>query len=285
MSDESFKKLVFVGASCLVLGAAGAVLAMRAKKPGASPFASINRPTAGPREEKDLPVGKHPIQLYSMATPNGQKVTILLEELKLNYDAYLINIAKGEQFWSGFYKVNPNSKIPALIDQEGPGGKPVRLFESGSILLYFAEKTGKFIPKDPALRAETINWLFFQMGSAPFFGQFGHFYHYAPKNNIKIPYAIERYTMETKRLVHVLDLHLADKKYLVGDEYTIADIAWWPWIRGLETGYNAKEYLELDSYKNVKRWFDLISHRPAVQQGIKINSPSEGGIKEYHSSL
>jgi len=217
-----------------------------------------------------------------MATPNGQKVTILFEELELKYDAFLVDILKGDQFTSGFVEINPNSKIPALLDQEGPTGKPTRMFESGSMLLYYADKFGKFIPKDPALRVETINWLFFQMGAAPFFGQFGHFYKYASE---KIDYAIDRYTMETKRIVDVLDKQLAESEYLVGDEFTIADIAWFPWIRCLDTGYKAREHLQLDSYKNVTRWFNLINARPAVQKGLIINSTLEGGIREYHSAL
>jgi len=282
MSDE-WKKLALVGAAAFAVGAGAALLYQRTRKSvTASVFGSINRPTAGARSQRALDVGSHPIQLYSLGTPNGQKVTILLEELELKYDAWYINIMEGDQFTSGFVEINPNSKIPALVDKEGPGGKPVRIFESGSILLYFAEKTGRFIPKDPALRVETLNWLFFQMGAAPYFGQLGHFYKYAP---IKIEYAIDRYTMETKRIVDVLDKHLADKKYLVGDEYTIADIAWYPWIQGLDTAYKAAEFLEFKSYKNVARWLDSIHSRPAVKKGLLINSPAAGGIKEYHSRL
>jgi len=264
-----------------VAGASALLLFQKTRKP-VGVFGSINRPTAGARTQKALEVGSHPIQLYSMATPNGQKATILLEELELKYDAWYIDILKGEQFTSGFVAVNPNSKIPAMVDKEGPGGKPLRLFESGSILLYLAEKTGKFLPKDPALRVETLNWLFFQMGAAPFLGQFGHFYKYAP---IKVEYAIDRYTMEAKRILDVLDKHLADKKYLVGDEFTIADIAWFPWVRCLDTGYKAKEYLQVDNYRNLTRWFNAINSRPAVQKGLIINSPAEGGIREHHSKI
>jgi len=286
MSGEEWKKLVLVGASAFLAGI-GTVLALKRFKPakkGGSLFSGINRPTAGARSQKALPVGSHPIQLHSLATPNGQKVTILFEELEAKYDAYPVDIMKGDQFTTGFVEINPNSKIPALRDTDGPGGKPIRIFESGSILLYYADKYGKFIPKDPALRVECQNWLFFQMGAAPFFGQFGHFYKYA---DTKIEYGIERYKMETKRIVDVLDKQLADHKYLVGDEYTIADIAWWPWIRclGNEKAYNARTVLELDSYQNVTRWFNLIASRPAVQKGILITSTQPGGIREYHSSL
>lgn len=243
-------------------------------------FASINAPTAGARTQKDLPVGEHPLQLYSLATPNGQKVTILLEELGAKYDAWLINIMEGDQFTSGFVEVNPNSKIPALVDREGPGGQKVNVFESGSILLYLAEKFGKFIPSDPVKRVQCLNFLFFQMGAGPYFGQFGHFYKYAPE---KIEYGINRYKMETQRLLDVLDKHLADKEYLVDGEYSIADMAWFPWVRCIDTGYAARDVIGLDNYKNVMAWFDRIHSRPAVVKGLKINSTSEGGFREHHS--
>ncbi|MDN3649052.1 glutathione-dependent disulfide-bond oxidoreductase [Reinekea marina] len=238
-------------------------------------FANINRPIAGATHDKPLPEGKHPLQLHSLATPNGVKVTILLEELvelgieAAEYDAYTINIGEGEQFGSGFVEVNPNSKIPALIDKSGD--KPIRLFESGSILVYLAEKFDQFIPKAPEARAECMNWLFWQMGSAPFVGGgFGHFYHYAPE---KYEYPINRYAMETKRQLDVLDKHLADNTYMVGDEYSIADMAIWPWYGTLVIGtiYDAQEFLDVDSYKNVKRWAEQIAQRPAVIRGKKVN--------------
>ncbi|MBU2862803.1 glutathione-dependent disulfide-bond oxidoreductase [Reinekea forsetii] len=238
-------------------------------------FANINRPIAGATHDKPLPEGKHPLQLHSLATPNGVKVTILLEELvelgieAAEYDAYTINIGEGEQFGSGFVEVNPNSKIPALIDKSGD--QPIRLFESGSILVYLAEKFDQFIPKAPEARAECMNWLFWQMGSAPFVGGgFGHFYHYAPE---KYEYPINRYAMETKRQLDVLDKHLADNTYMVGDEYSIADMAIWPWYGTLVIGtiYDAQEFLDVDSYKNVKRWAEQIAQRPAVIRGKKVN--------------
>ena len=238
-------------------------------------FANINRPIAGPTHEKELPIGKHPLQLYSLGTPNGVKVTVMLEELLAlghsgaEYDAWLIRIGEGEQFGSGFVGVNPNSKIPALLDRSG--SKPVRVFESGAILLYLAEKFGAFLPNDPAARAECLSWLFWQMGSAPYLGGgFGHFYAYAPT---KIEYAIDRFTMETKRLLDVLDKQLATNDYVAGSEYTIADMAVWPWYGGLVKGwfYEAAEFLSVQDYKHVQRWADAIGERPAVQRGRMVN--------------
>ncbi|PLY36386.1 glutathione-dependent disulfide-bond oxidoreductase [Pectobacterium aquaticum] len=238
-------------------------------------FANINRPIAGPTHEKALPVGKHPLQLYSLATPNGVKVTIMLEELLAlghsgaEYDAWLIKIGDGDQFSSGFVDVNPNSKIPALLDQSGE--KPIRVFESGSILVYLAEKFGALLPNDLATRTETLNWLFWQMGSAPYVGGgFGHFYAYAPE---KFEYPINRFTMETKRQLDVLNRQLAENHYLAGDNYTIADIAVWPWYGGLvqNTLYSAGEFLSVHDYTHVKRWADEIAARPAVIRGRKVN--------------
>lgn len=238
-------------------------------------FANINRPIAGAISEKELPVGKHPLQLYSLGTPNGQKVTIMLEELLAlghkgaEYDAWLIKIGEGDQFGSGFVAINPNSKIPALLDRSGP--KPVRVFESGAILLYLAEKFGALVPTDSAERAECLSWLFWQMGSAPYLGGgFGHFYAYAPT---KIEYAIDRFAMETKRQLDVLDRRLAESRYLGGDDYTIADIAVWPWYGGLAKGllYGAGEFLSVHEYKNVQRWADEIGARPAVRRGRIVN--------------
>ncbi|TIL31169.1 MAG: glutathione-dependent disulfide-bond oxidoreductase [Mesorhizobium sp.] len=239
-------------------------------------FASINRPIAGPTHDKQLPVGKHPLQLYSQATPNGVKVTIMLEELLARghkgaeYDAWLIRINDGDQFGSGFVEVNPNSKIPALMDRSGP--KPIRVFESGSILLHLAEKFGEFLPIEQPARAETLSWLFWQMGSAPYLGGgFGHFYAYAPE---KFEYAIDRFAMEVKRQMDVLDRRLAESEYLGGDAYTIADIAVWPWYGGLAKGrmYNdAGEFLSVQEYKHVQRWADAIDARPAVQRGRMVN--------------
>ncbi|SON57426.1 Disulfide-bond oxidoreductase YghU [Hartmannibacter diazotrophicus] len=246
--------------------------------PSGGAFASINRPIAGPTHEKDLPVGKHPLQLYSLATPNGQKVTIMLEELLAKghkgaeYDAWLIKIGDGEQFSSGFVEVNPNSKIPALMDRSGP--KPIRVFESGAILMHLAEKFGEFLPTDVAARAECLSWLFWQMGSAPYLGGgFGHFYTYAP---VKIEYAINRFAMETKRQLDVLDRRLAESEYLGGDDYTIADIAVFPWYGGLVKGwqYGAAEFLSVQDYKNVQRWADTILERPAVRRGRMVNRMS-----------
>ena len=238
-------------------------------------FANINRPIAGPTSDKELPVGRHPLQLYSLGTPNGQKVTIMLEELLAlghkgaEYDAWLIKIGEGEQFGSGFVAVNPNSKIPALMDRSG--ATPIRIFESGAMLLYLAEKFGAFLPKEIAARAECLSWLFWQMGSAPYLGGgFGHFYAYAPS---KMEYPIDRFAMETKRQLDVLDRRLGETKYLAGDEYTIADIAVWPWYGGLAKGllYGAGEFLSVHEYKNVQRWADLIGERPAVKRGRIVN--------------
>ena len=247
-------------------------------KPSGGQFANINRPVAGATHEKELPVGRHPLQLYSLGTPNGVKVTIMLEELLAlghagaEYDAWLIDIGKGDQFGSGFVAVNPNSKIPALVDRSGD--KPIRVFESGAILMYLAEKFDAFLPKETALRAECLSWLFWQMGSAPFLGGgFGHFYAYAP---VKIEYAIDRYAMETKRQLDVLDRRLAETKYVAGAAYTIADMAIFPWYGGLVKGWNygAAEFLSVQDYKNVLRWADLIWERPAVRRGRMVNRTS-----------
>lgn len=241
-------------------------------------FASINRPVAGATHDKELPVGKHPLQLYSLATPNGQKVTILLEELLAlghsgaEYDAWLIKIGDGDQFGSGFVSVNPNSKIPALLDRSGDTA--IRVFESGAILQYLAEKFGAFFPAEPAARAECLSWLFWQMGSAPYLGGgFGHFYAYAPS---KMEYAINRFAMETKRQLDVLDQRLAVSEYIAGDAYTIADIAIWPWYGGLVKGrlYGAAEFLSVHEYKHVLRWAEAIDARPAVQRGRRVNRVS-----------
>ncbi|WP_106477547.1 glutathione-dependent disulfide-bond oxidoreductase [Phytohalomonas tamaricis] len=238
-------------------------------------FASTNRPIAGPTHDKELPVGKHPFQLYSLATPNGVKATVMLEELlalghqEAEYDAWLIKIGDGDQFGSGFVEVNPNSKIPALMDHSTQ--PPTRVFESGSILLYLAEKFGAFLPTDPATRTEALSWLFWQMGSAPYLGGgFGHFYAYAPT---KIEYAIDRFSMEAKRQLDVLDRRLAETRYLAGDEYTIADIATWAWYGQLVLGrlYNAAEFLQVQEYTNVQRWAKEIDARPAVKRGRIVN--------------
>ncbi|MFN9849163.1 MAG: glutathione-dependent disulfide-bond oxidoreductase [Alphaproteobacteria bacterium] len=238
-------------------------------------FAAINRPIAGPTKEHVLPVGKHPMQLYSLGTPNGVKVTVMLEELLAlghsgaEYDAWLINIGAGDQFGSGFVDINPNSKIPALLDRSGP--TPIRVFESGAILIHLAEKFGEFLPTEPAARAECLSWLMWQMGSAPFLGGgFGHFYAYAP---IKIEYAIDRYAMEVKRQLDVLDRRLAESEYLGGADYTIADMAVWPWYGALVKGlvYEAGEFLQVAEYKNVIRWTDQIAERPAVKRGRMVN--------------
>ena len=254
-------------------------------------FANINRPIAGPTHEKALPVGRHPLQLYSLGTPNGQKVTILLEELLAlghagaEYDAWLINISEGDQFGSGFVDVNPNSKIPALLDRGEP--EPVRVFESGAILTYLAEKFGAFLPTGRAARAECLSWLFWQMGSAPYLGGgFGHFYAYAP---VKIEYAIDRFAMEVKRQLDVLDRRLADTEYLAGDAYTIADIAVWPWYGGLVKGllYGAGEFLSVHEYTHVIRWADAVAARPAVKRGRIVNrmqgDPSQQ-LRERHDA-
>ena len=238
-------------------------------------FANINRPTAGPTHDKDLPVGRHPLQLYSLATPNGVKVTVLLEELLAlghhgaEYDAWLIKINQGEQFGSGFVAANPNSKIPALVDHSGP--VPIRVFESGAILLYLAEKFGALLPVEAAQRAECLSWLFWQMGSAPYLGGgFGHFYAYAPT---KIEYAIDRFAMEVKRQLDVLDRRLAESPYLAGEDYTIADIAVWPWYGALAKGllYEGGEFLQVQQYTNVQRWTNRIAERPAVKRGRMVN--------------
>ncbi len=262
------------------------------EQPSGGRFASINRPIAGSTHQKALPVGRHPLQLYSLATPNGQKVTILLEELLAlghggaEYDAWLIRIGDGDQFSSGFVEVNPNSKIPALMDHSGE--KPVRLFESGAILLYLAEKFGAFVPTDPAVRAECLSWLFWQMGSAPYIGGgFGHFFAYAPE---KFEYPINRFSMEAKRLLDVLDRRLAVSPYLAGEDYSIADIAAFPWYGGLVKGWlyeGSVEFLSLHEYANVRRWADAIAVRPAVQRGLMVNrsfGPLEGQLHERHDA-
>ena len=239
-------------------------------------FANINRPISGATHEQDLPVGQHPLQLYSLATPNGIKVTVMLEELLAlghtgaEYDAWLIRINDGQQFGSGFVAANPNSKIPALVDHSGP--TPIRVFESGAILLYLAEKFGAFLPTDAAGRAECFSWLFWQMGSAPYLGGgFGHFYAYAPE---KIEYAIDRFAMEVKRQLHVLDTRLGEVEYLAGKDYTIADMAVWPWYGGLAKGalYGAGEFLQVQEYKNLQRWTDQIGERAAVKRGRMVNA-------------
>lgn len=249
-------------------------------------FANINRPIAGPTHDKELPIGKHPLQLYSLATPNGVKITVLLEELLAlgfsgaEYDAHLIRIHEGEQFGSGFVDINPNSKIPALMDHSTP--TPTRIFESGAILLYLAEKFGAFLPSDPAHRAECLSWLFWQMGSAPYLGGgFGHFYAYAP---FKIEYAIDRFAMEVKRQLDVLDRHLANARYMCGDEYTIADIAIWPWYGALVDNkvYSAAEFLDTQSYVHVNRWAAEISARAPVQRGRMVNRTSGTPEEQLH---
>lgn len=255
-------------------------------------FANINRPIAGPTKDKILPVGKHPIQLYSLATPNGVKVTVLLEELLelghkgAEYDAYFINISEGDQFGSGFVEINPNSKIPAMMDHSTT--PPTRLFESGSMMFYLAEKFGAFLPTETAKRAECMNWLFWQMASAPYLGGgFGHFYAYAP---IKIEYAIDRFAMEVKRQLDVLDRHLAENEYMCGDEYTIADMAIWAWYGSLVAGvlYEAAEFLDVTSYKNMQRWTNQIAERPAVKRGRMVNrawgEPSSQLLERHDAS-
>lgn len=254
-------------------------------------FANINRPVAGPTHDKELPVGKHPFQLYSLATPNGVKVTVMFEELlaaghkNAEYDAWLINISNGDQFGSGFVAINPNSKIPALLDRSGP--KPVRVFESGSILLHLAEKFGAFLPKDPAKRTEALNWLFWQMGSAPYLGGgFGHFYAYAPT---KIEYAINRFAMESKRQLDVLERQLANHEWIAGDEYSIADMAIAPWYGALAKGevYGAGEFLQVQAYKHVNRWADAFFARPAVKRGRMVNrgwGDPRGQLPERHDA-
>jgi GST-like protein len=256
------------------------------EKGGGGTFSNINRPIAGPTHEKELPVGRHPLQLYSLATPNGVKVTVLLEELLAlghtgaEYDAWLIKINEGDQFGSGFVAVNPNSKIPALMDRSSE--IPVRVFESGAILLYLAEKFGAFLPKEHAARTECLSWLFWQMGAAPYLGGgFGHFYAYAP---IKIEYAINRFAMEAKRQLDVLDRRLGETQYLAGSEYTIADMAVWAWYGALVKGkvYNAGEFLAVDEYKNVIRWTDEIAERPAVKRGRMVNRPFGEPSEQLH---
>jgi GST-like protein len=256
-------------------------------KPSGGRFANINRPVSGALQEKELPVGKHPLQLYSLATPNGQKVTIMLEELLAlghkgaEYDAWLIKIGEGEQFGSGFVAVNPNSKIPALMDRSGP--TPIRVFESGAILTYLAEKFGALLPTDPAGRAECLSWLFWQMGAAPYLGGgFGHFYAYAPT---KIEYAIDRFAMEVKRQLDVLDKQLAKHRYIAGETYTIADIAIWPWYGGLVKGWlygESAQFLSAHEYKHVNRWADEIFARPAVTRGRKVNRISGEPSSQLH---
>jgi GST-like protein len=254
--------------------------------PSGGRFANINRPIAGPTHEKDLPVGRHPLQLYSLGTPNGVKVTIMLEELLAlghrgaEYDAWLIKIGDGDQFGSGFVAVNPNSKIPALMDRSGP--TPIRVFESGSILLYLAEKFGAFLPTEGRSRAECLSWLFWQIGSAPYLGGgFGHFYAYAPT---KIEYAIDRFAMEVKRQLDVLDRRLAENEYLAGSTYTISDMATFPWYGGLAKGwlYGAAEFLSVQDYKHVQRWADMLLERPAVRRGRMINRITGAPSSQLH---
>jgi GST-like protein len=249
-------------------------------------FANINRPIAGATHEKELPVGRHPLQLYSLATPNGVKVTVMLEELLAlghagaEYDAWLIRISDGDQFGSGFVGVNPNSKIPALMDRSGPA--PIRVFESGAILMHLAERFGAFLPTEPAARAECLSWLFWQMGSAPYLGGgFGHFYAYAPS---KMEYPIDRFAMEVKRQMDVLDRRLAETAYLAGPDYTIADIAVWPWYGGLAKGwlYGAAEFLDVQSYKNVQRWANMIGDRSAVRRGRMVNRVQGEPTSQLH---
>jgi GST-like protein len=255
-------------------------------KPSGGRFENINRPIAGATHEKELPVGRHPLQLYSLGTPNGVKVTVMLEELLAlghsgaEYDAWLIKIGEGDQFGSGFVAINPNSKIPALLDRSEP--KPVRVFETGAILMYLAEKFGAFLPTERSARAECLSWLFWQMGSTPYLGGgFGHFYAYAP---IKIEYAIDRYAMETKRQLDVLDRRLAETEYVAGGDYTIADMAIWPWYGGLVKGvqYGAGEFLSVHEYKHVIRWADMIAQRPAVRRGRMVNRLSGEPSSQLH---
>ena len=249
-------------------------------------FASTNRPISGPTHDKELPVGRHPLQLYSLGTPNGVKVTVMLEELLAlghhgaEYDAWLIRIGDGDQFGSGFVAINPNSKIPALVDRSGPA--PIRVFESGAILVHLAEKFGAFLPTEVGARAECLSWLFWQMGSAPYLGGgFGHFYAYAPT---KMEYPIDRFAMEAKRQLDVLDRRLAETEYLAGGDYTIADIAVWPWYGGLAKGwlYEAAEFLQVQDYKNVQRWADAINGRPAAQRGRMVNRVSGDPASQLH---
>ena len=260
-------------------------------KPSGGRFANINRPIAGPTHDRELPVGRHPLQLYSLGTPNGVKVTIMLEELLAlghsgaEYDTWLIKIGDGEQFGSGFVGANPNSKIPALVDRSGP--TPIRIFESGAILLYLAEKFGAFLPREVEARAECLSWLFWQMGSAPYLGGgFGHFYAYAPE---KIEYAIDRFAMEVKRQLDVLDRRLAGSEYIAGGIYTIADMAIFPWYGWLAKGwlYGAGEFLSVQDYKNVQRWADTLLERPAVKRGRMVNrtyGDTSGQLHERHDA-
>jgi GST-like protein len=255
--------------------------------PSGGRFASINRPVAGATHQRELPVGRHPLQLYSLGTPNGQKVTILLEELlaaghaAAEYDAWLIDIMEGQQFSSGFVDVNPNSKIPALVDRSG--AEPVRLFESGAILVYLAEKFGAFLPSEGAARAETLSWLFWQVGSGPFLGGgFGHFYAYAP---VKIEYAIDRFAMEAKRQLDVLDRQLADREFVAGADYSIADMAIWPWYGGLALGElygDAAEFLSIHEYANLQRWAKQLAERPAVRRGRMVNRRNGEPHEQLH---
>jgi GST-like protein len=257
------------------------------EQPSGGQFASINRPVAGPTHDKSLPVGSHPLQLYSQGTPNGQKVTIMLEELlelgeaQAEYDAWLIRIGEGDQFGSGFVEINPNSKIPALVDRSGP--KPVRVFESGAILVYLAEKFGHFLPSSAPGRAETLSWLFWQMGSAPFLGGgFGHFYNYAP---VKIEYAISRYAMEAKRQLDVLDRRLANHEYVAGPDYSVADIAIWPWYGQLALGQiygTANEFLSVEDYDHVQRWARQLAERPGVRRGRIVNKTAGEPHEQLH---
>ena len=254
-------------------------------------FANINRPIAGPTHEKELPVGRHPMQLYSLGTPNGVKVTVMLEELLAlghtgaEYDAWLIRINEGDQFSSGFVDINPNSKIPALLDRSGP--KPIRVFESGAILVHLAEKFGAFLPTEPGARAECLSWLFWQMGSAPYLGGgFGHFYAYAP---MKIEYAIDRFAMEVKRQLDVLDRRLGESEFIAGPDFTIADMAIWPWYGAMAKGelYGGGEFLQVQEYGNVNRWADAIGARPAVKRGRAVNRPfgkPESQLLERHDA-
>jgi GST-like protein len=254
-------------------------------------FANINRPIAGPTQEKELPVGRHPMQLYSLGTPNGVKVTVMLEELLAlghsgaEYDAWLIRINEGDQFTSGFVDINPNSKIPALLDRSGP--KPIRVFESGAILVHLAEKFGAFLPTEPGARAECMSWLFWQMGSAPYLGGgFGHFYAYAP---MKIEYAIDRFAMEVKRQMDVLDRRLAESEFIAGPDFTIADMAIWPWYGGMAKGemYGGGEFLQVHEYVHVNRWADAIAARPAAKRGRAVNRPfgkPESQLLERHDA-
>ena len=265
-------------------------------QPSGGSFANINRPIAGATHEKELPVGRHPLQLYSLGTPNGVKITILLEELLAlghggaEYDAWLIRILDSEQFGSGFVAVNPNSKIPAMVDRSGP--KPVRIFESGAILLYLAEKFGAFLPKSGSAHAETLSWLFWQVGSAPYVGGgFGHFYAYAP---VKIEYAVNRFTMETKRQLDVLDRRLGESEYVAGPDFTIADMAIWPWYGQLALGeqyvgesFNSAEFLQVAEYKNLQRWAHAIRERPAVKRGRMVNrvqGDPKSQLRERHDA-